>query len=156
MASQGVSPFEGHESSTEFVRSDEVGEMSAELVVTVVVTALDGRVLDRAVHALDLAVGPRVLGLGQPVLDIELGAGIFEGVSPEAFAVGDGQLNVRHGRAAGAWRGEVDAVVGENRVRLVGTASTRRRRKSPETRVVAFSCSSTKANLVVRSMATKR
>src|SRR4051812_12456445 len=40
--------------------------------------------------------------------------------------------------------------------RAPGTASRRRRRKSAETRVVAFSCNSTKANFEVRSMATNR
>jgi hypothetical protein len=35
------------------------------------VEALDGSVLDRAVHALDLVVGPRMLWLGQPVIDVD-------------------------------------------------------------------------------------
>ena len=43
--------------------------MAAELIVVVVVVALDGRVLDRAVHALDLAIRPWVVGLGRPMLD---------------------------------------------------------------------------------------
>jgi hypothetical protein len=30
---------------------------------------LDGRFLDRAVHALDLTIGPRMLDLGQPMFD---------------------------------------------------------------------------------------
>jgi hypothetical protein len=31
--------------------------------------ALDGRFLDRAVHALDLAIGPGMLDLSQPMFD---------------------------------------------------------------------------------------
>lgn len=45
------------------VGSHEAGEMAAELFVAVVVKAFDGRLLDRAVHALDLAVGPGVVRL---------------------------------------------------------------------------------------------
>jgi hypothetical protein len=30
----------------------------------------DGSVLDGAVHAFDLAIGPRMLWLGQPVIDV--------------------------------------------------------------------------------------
>ena len=44
--------------------------MSSELIVAVVVEAPDGRVLDRAVHPLDLTVGPRMTRLGQAVLDV--------------------------------------------------------------------------------------
>ncbi|MGY3695902.1 hypothetical protein ACVIGA_005982 [Bradyrhizobium sp. USDA 3240] len=43
--------------------------MSFELIVSIIVVALDGRFLDRAVHALDLAIGPGMLDLGQPMFD---------------------------------------------------------------------------------------
>jgi hypothetical protein len=43
---------------------DEVGEVALELVVTVIVITFDGGFFDRPVHALDLAVGPRMLDLG--------------------------------------------------------------------------------------------
>jgi hypothetical protein len=49
--------------------------MLVELIVALVVKAPDGGILDGAVHALDLAVGPRVPWLGQAVFDIELGEG---------------------------------------------------------------------------------
>lgn len=42
--------LEGFEPAAEIVCGDEVGEMLSELVVVVVVEALDGRVLDRAVQ----------------------------------------------------------------------------------------------------------
>ena len=43
---------------------DEVGKVSFELIVSIVMVALDGRFLDRAVRALDLAIGPGMLDLG--------------------------------------------------------------------------------------------
>ena len=42
--------------------------MRPQLIVSFVVEAFHSRFLDRPVHALDLAVRPRVVGLGQPVL----------------------------------------------------------------------------------------
>ena len=45
--------------------------MRAELVVAIVVVPLDGRVLNCAVHALDLTVRPRMVGLGQPVFSVQ-------------------------------------------------------------------------------------
>ena len=38
--------------------------------MALVVEAFDGRLLDRAVHSLDLTVGPRVVGFGEAVLDV--------------------------------------------------------------------------------------
>ena len=38
--------------------------------MTVIVIAFDRRVLDRAVHPLDLTDGPRMVRLGKPVLDV--------------------------------------------------------------------------------------
>ena len=49
-------------------------QMRSELLVAVVVVALDGGVLEGSVHALDLTIGPRVIGLGQAVLDVVLAA----------------------------------------------------------------------------------
>jgi hypothetical protein len=45
-----------------------------------------GRILDGAVHPLGLTVRPGMLGLGQPMIDIVEGAGIFEGVRGRAAA----------------------------------------------------------------------
>ena len=47
----------------EIVGSHEVREVSSKLVMGFVVEALDGRILDGAVHPLDLAIGPGMLGL---------------------------------------------------------------------------------------------
>jgi len=46
----------GLQSPGEVVGGDEVGEMPNELIVGFVVISLDGRVLDRPVHPLDLSV----------------------------------------------------------------------------------------------------
>src|SRR5262245_20700104 len=57
--------------------------MAAQLGVSLVVEPLDGRLLDGVVHALDLAVGPGVLRLGEAMIDVVAGAGDFEGMGPE-------------------------------------------------------------------------
>jgi len=53
----GREAFKGLEPLGEVVGADEVGEVAAQLVVRVVVEALDRGILDGAVHPLDLAVG---------------------------------------------------------------------------------------------------
>ena len=55
-------------------------QMRSELVVAVVVVALDRRVLDCAVHPLDLTVGPGMVHLGEPMLDAMLVADAIEDV----------------------------------------------------------------------------
>lgn len=65
----GSKAFEGLESSGEVVGSEEVVQVRFELVVGVVEVALDRSALDGSVHALDLSVGPGMVGLGQPVFD---------------------------------------------------------------------------------------
>lgn len=47
----------------------EVGKVLAKLVVALVVIPLHSGVLDGPVHAFDLAVGPRMVWLGQAMLD---------------------------------------------------------------------------------------
>ena len=107
----GREPFEGLEAPGEVVGGDEVAEVAAELVVAVVVVAFDGCFLDRPVHPFDLAVGPRMVRLGQPMLDAMALAGPIEGMATQhrswPFAV------LRE-------VGELDAVVGEHRVDEVG------------------------------------
>lgn len=115
----GGEALQGLEPAGEVVGSDEVAEMVTELLMAAVVEAMDGGFLDGPTHALDLAVGPRMLGLGQTVIDVVLGAGILEGVSPEALAIGHCLLDLRDGVAASARRREVDAIVGENGMDLV-------------------------------------
>ena len=101
---------QGLEAATEVVGINEVGEVSAELVMVVVVEAFDGGILDCAVHPLDLAVGPRVLDFGQPVFDADLAAAHVEHMRDPGC-----------GRTVGVARreGELDSVIGQNRVDLV-------------------------------------
>jgi len=93
--------------------------MATKLVVALVVEALDGRFLDRSVHAFDLAIGPGMLGLGETVIDIVPGAGQLEGMSSEEFLAFKLGLNLSRSPTVAAGIGEVDAVVGEDRVDFV-------------------------------------
>lgn len=111
------------EAPGEVVGVDEVGEVLPKLVVGVIVEAVNGGLLDGSVHPLDLAVGPRVPGLGEPVVDVTDGAGMFESMSPEWFSAGDHLLDVCRRPAFAGGIGEVQAIVGENRVDLVGNCS---------------------------------
>ena len=61
----GCKSSEGLESSGEVVGVDEVGEVLTEVLVCLVVEALDGCFFEGSVHAFDLAVGPGVFRLGQ-------------------------------------------------------------------------------------------
>ena len=105
----GSYPLQCLEPPPEIVGFDEVLEVLTELVVVVVVEPLDGGLLDRAVHPLDLTIRPGMLHLGQPVLDIVIAADavedVLEGV-PVLLAVG-----------------ELDAVVSEHSVDCVGDGS---------------------------------
>src|SRR5215510_1631924 len=79
----GCETLEGLETLGEVVSGHEVCEVNSKLVMGFVVEALDGRLLDGAVHPLDLAIGPRVLGLGQTMIDVVASARHFEGRGPE-------------------------------------------------------------------------
>jgi hypothetical protein len=95
----GCEAPEGLQPSAEGVSRDEVGQVLAELIVVVVMEALDGRLLDRPVHPLDLTVRPGVLHLGEPVLDA-------------VFAT-DAVEDVFEGIAVTRPIGELDAVIGQ-------------------------------------------
>lgn len=60
---------QGLEPTGEVVGCQEVREVRSQLIVCFVVEPFHRRVLDRSVHSLDLTVGPRMVGLGQLVLD---------------------------------------------------------------------------------------
>ena len=62
--------LEGFESSGVVVGVDEQIKVSAQLVVVLIEIAFDGGFLDRSVHALDLAIRPRMVGFGQAVFDL--------------------------------------------------------------------------------------
>ena len=60
-----------------------------------------------------------MLGLCQPMIDVVLSAGVFEGVRPDGLSGVQGGLDVGHSRARIAWRGEVGSVVGEDGMDLI-------------------------------------
>lgn len=82
--------------------------MAAQLRVAVVVIAFHRRLLDGAVHALDLAVGPWMVRFGQPVLDPVRLADQIEPHGPRIDGVPVSGLLC-----------ELDAVVRQDRVDLV-------------------------------------
>ena len=75
----------------EVVGIEEGVQVLSELSVMEVVVGADGGLLEGAVHAFDLAVGPRMAGLGQAVVDGVVSAGQLEGVRAEDFAASPGQ-----------------------------------------------------------------
>ena len=82
--------------------------MCAKLVVVFIVVSFNGCVLDRAVHALNLTIDPRMVWPGQPVL---VSVGVTDHVEPH----GPGIDCVAVARLLG----ELDAVVRQNRVDAV-------------------------------------
>ena len=86
--------------------------MLSQLVVAVVMVAPDGRLFQRAVHALDLAIRPGMLPLCEPVIDVVLGAGVLKSMGTEDFASGQAFFDLLGLRTDVARRGEVGAVVG--------------------------------------------
>ena len=113
----GREAFERFQPSTKIICIDEVGEMSSKLVVAIVMIAFDGGFLDRAVHSLDLAIGPRMIDFCEAMLDAVFAASHVE--------------DVRH--VAGGWaigvarrEAELDAVVRQDRVNLVRNGGDQR------------------------------
>jgi len=94
--------------------------MGSQLVVGFVEVAFDGRILDGAVHPLDLTIGPRMLGLGQAMIDIVEGAGMFEGMREERLSLGAHVLDLGWGPGLAGGIGEVGSVVGEDGMDPVG------------------------------------
>ncbi len=67
---EGREALEGLQPAPVVVGVDEVVEAGFKSPIAVIVIAFDGSFLDRAVHPFDLAIGPRMLDLGEPVLDL--------------------------------------------------------------------------------------
>ena len=76
----GRKPFEDLEAASEVVGRHEVGQMRSELLVTVVLIAIDRRFLEGTVHALDLTIRPRAVGFGQAMFDAVGAATLVEAV----------------------------------------------------------------------------
>ena len=104
----GRQPSQGLETFGEVVGREELREMFPELLVSLIVIALDRRLLDRAIHPLDLSVCPGMIDFRQPMLDAVPLADAVEQMfeSPSILqAVGeldavvreDGMNTIRHG-----------------------------------------------------------
>lgn len=66
---EGSAPSQGLEVSGEVVSHHEGQYLRLQRSEVGIVMRLDGGVFDRSVHALDLAIDPRVVDLGQPMFD---------------------------------------------------------------------------------------
>jgi hypothetical protein len=110
------------------VGSEEVVQVLCVLVVCRRV-ALHRSVLDGSVHALDLPVGPGMVGLGKPVFD-----------SMEEAALVEVMAAASCGRPLPILRqiSELDSAIGEHGVVRYGTASIRSSRKAAAARMSAF------------------
>mgnify|MGYP000240227521 CR=1 FL=1 len=87
---EGCHVFERLEPLGEVVGVEELGEVLAQVGVGLAMVAPDCRLLECSVHAFDLSVGLRVIELGQGMIDVEPGAGDFEGMPTEEFVACDG------------------------------------------------------------------
>lgn len=113
--------FERLEATAEIVSVDEVLEVSAQLVVTVVVEALDG-----AVHPFDLAIRPWMARLCQAMLDVEIGTCCLERMTSERHVLGSHGLDVLGCPTVTCRIGEIGAIVGENRMDFIGNGCGQR------------------------------
>lgn len=103
----GCETFERLESAGEVVGPEEVGQVRFKLIMGVVEVSLDGGVFDGSVHALDLPVGPGMVGLGHLVFDSMNETEPVEGMAAKAC---------RWFLAVLRQIGELDAVIGEHGV----------------------------------------
>jgi hypothetical protein len=107
----GCETSEGLETPAVIVVVDEVGKVALELPVVFPVIALDGRFLNRAVHTFDLPVRPRMLDLGQAVLDA---------VRASAHIEHMGHVLGRRAIGVARRKRELNTGVGEYRVNFAG------------------------------------
>jgi hypothetical protein len=102
----GCDSFERFESLREVIGHQEGMQMLFQVVMGLVVILLHGGVFERAVHAFYLAIGPRMVGFGQPMVDAIL---LTDAIKDMVKCI-DITLAV----------GELDAVIGSHRVDLIG------------------------------------
>jgi hypothetical protein len=102
--------FEGLEPPSEIVCDDEIRQMSPQFSMRFVEVSFNGRVLDGAVHALDLPIRPWMLGFRQPMIDVVAGAGEFKSVRAERPPLREHLLDFRGGPGLAAGIGEVRSI----------------------------------------------
>jgi hypothetical protein len=93
--------------------------MLTQLVVTVIMVAMDRGLLDGAVHSFNLPIGPRMPRLGQSVINVTDSACIFKGMAPKSTAFLECLLDIGRCPTFAIWIGELHAIVREDRVNLV-------------------------------------
>lgn len=106
----GSETAKGLKALGEVVRVQEGGEVISKLPVCDVMISPHGGFLEGSVHALDLAVGPRVIGLGEAVFDVMLPADAVKGMQP---------VSRRRSRPMLWHIAELHAIVGQNGVNSV-------------------------------------
>ena len=115
-------PSERLEPTSEVVGCHEVGEVCSQLFVVFVVEPFHGRFFDRSVHPFHLAICPRMVGLGQSVLDAVRLADHVEAHWPGVDGVPVpgplGELDVPRHCPSDQWRS--NGSIGKNRADLVG------------------------------------
>ena len=92
----GCSPSQSFQVFGEIVGGDEGQDMGLQAFQVVIMVGLHRGVLDRAIHPLGLTVGPWVVGLDQPVLDV-----VFEADAAKDLAAGGSRDLGYHG----TWEG---------------------------------------------------
>jgi hypothetical protein len=119
--------------------------MFSQLIIAVIVVAFYGGILDRAVHSLDLAICPWMIGFGQSMFyPVRLADHV------------EAHLSGIDGIAVSALLCELDAIIRQDGVDFVGHSFQHELKNSQAVRLSAVSASWVKANLLVRSMATNR
>ena len=88
--------------------------MRPQLIVGLVEVSFDGRLLNGAVHSLDLPVGPWMFRFGQPMIDVMARACEFEGMRAERLLRGDHLFDLSRRPSIASRIGEVQAVVGQD------------------------------------------
>src|SRR6478609_3903282 len=99
--------------------------MLPEFVVGLVVEALHGGILDRAVHPLDLTIGPWMPRLRQPMFDVEVSASQFKGMAPEHYSLRPHRVDVFRRPPVPGGLGEVRAVAPTERSGLAAESAAR-------------------------------
>jgi hypothetical protein len=98
--------FERFESLGEVIGHQESLEMLFQMVMALVMVLFHGGVFERAVHAFHLAIRPGMVGFGQPMVD--------------AILLTDAIKNMLKGVDIALAVGELDAVIGQHRMDLLG------------------------------------
>jgi hypothetical protein len=99
-------PSEGFESLGEIVGRQEGIEVLFEVLMRLAIEFSDRGFFEGAVHALDLAIGPGVIGFGEAV--------------PHPILLADAVENMREGIVIAFAVGELDTVIGEHCMDLIG------------------------------------